>query len=250
MHMFHKSAAAVLMAAALALVAAPAQASHVAPNLGIDITSVDSSTRSVTGIQHCTSPDQAGQPATFTVVEDIDFGQFQPGMRWGIAVKDGVILSTGDMPCQVSGGPGPGGPGGGPGGPGPGGPGPGGPGGGPGGPGGGMGFSPGFLNRVWKFEVEVDSATATRMSVTIAKVLNLPKKFAGQDDEIIDQDAAVLLSGTTKIYRDGKRVAGAELADADGARVQGKLLPPQKWVTDEDDQPVTTIRAKRVYITG
>lgn len=244
MHQLHKYAAAALTAAALAFVAAPAQANHVAPNMGIDITSVDSSTRSVTGIQHCVPPEQAGQSATFTVVDDIDFGQFQPGMRWGIAVKDGVILSTGEMPCQVSGGPppGPGGPGGGPG--------PGGPGMGPGGPGGDTDFMPGFVSRVWKFEVEVDSATATRMSVTIGKVLNLPKKFAGEDDSIVDQDAVVLLSSTTKIYRDGKRVAAAQLEDADSAKVQGKLLPMQKWVKDEDDQQVTTIRAKRIYITG
>lgn len=70
----------------LATGATAAQADHVRPNLGIDVTSVNESTRTVEGIQHCTSPERAGTTATFTVTPDIEFGQFRPGSRWGIAV--------------------------------------------------------------------------------------------------------------------------------------------------------------------
>jgi len=165
-------------------------------------------------------------------------------------------------------GPGPGGAGGAPCGPGPGGPaptgtppsggpdavksaeGPGGPGGGPGG-----GCEPpdmdrGFMNRVWKFVGEVDGYDDGVLSITVAKILNLPKKYADEKEEIVDEDARVLLSGSTRIYKDGKRVKAADLDDAENVRVQGKMLPTSKWRKDDDDQPVPTIRAKKVYITG
>jgi hypothetical protein len=85
------------------LVSAPAaQANHIRPNLGLEVTSVDPATRTVQGIVHCTTPDRAGRPATFTVTPDISFEQFAPGVVWGIAVDpSNVIRSTGDMPCNL-----------------------------------------------------------------------------------------------------------------------------------------------------
>jgi hypothetical protein len=224
---------------ALAVAAPAAHADHVKPNLGLEVTSVDPATRTVEGIQHCTSPDRAGRPASFKVTPNISLEQFAPGVMWGIAVDpNNVILSTGDMPCEVA-GRGPGGPGG-PGGPDSGGP-----------ADGGTPFDKGFLNRVWKFEVEVDGAEAGKLSVTIGKIVNLPKRFSGQDDELLDQDAVVLLGSRVRIYEGGKRVQKRELDDADGtARVQGKLVPQSRWEKDEDDQPVPTIRAKKVYLAG
>lgn len=217
----------------LAAGASGAHASHVTPNLGIDVTAVDETTRTVEGIQHCTTPERAGTPATFTVTRDIDFGQFRPGSRWGIAVdSNNVILSTGDMPCTVSGGPGPSGPEGSP----------------PPQDGGAPGFMGGFLNRVWKFHVGIDAATEGKLGVTIERVLNLPKRFASQDDELIDQDAIVLIGSGLRVFRGNERVPLSELKDANEARIQGKLLPPQKWANDEDDQPVPTIRAKKAFL--
>src|SRR5215216_2839357 len=140
-----------LVAAAALLVVAPAQANHVKPNLGIEVTAADPLTRTVTGIVHCTTPERAGRSESFPVTPDIEFNQFTPGVMWGIAVDpSGVILSTGDMPCNVSpqGPPPPPGAGGQP---------------GPGQPGGAPGsqqptFDRSFLTRVWKFEVEFDTA--------------------------------------------------------------------------------------------
>jgi hypothetical protein len=40
------------------------------------------------------------------------------------------------------------------------------------------------------------------------------------------------------------------LDDADSVSVVGKFAPHAKWIKDEDGTPVTTIRAKRVTITG
>jgi hypothetical protein len=155
------------------------------------------------------------------------------------------------------------GPNGGPGGPYQGGPGgppngqPGGPNGPHGGPGGPPTFAGGFLSRVWRFTAEADSYDAAKnvLNVTVTKIVNLPKKFANQDDEIVDQDAYVIFSASTKVYSGGKRVPkeqryDALLDNADTVLVAGKMIPPAKWQKDEDDTPVTTIRAKRVSITG
>lgn len=252
--MFKKSLAVLATALAFGATASTAQANHIAPNLGIDVTAVDPATRTVTGVVHCTTPDRAGRTETFTVTPDIEFSQFSPGARWGIAVNGAVILSTGDMPCNVPaapGGPGAGGPG-----PGPGAGGPAVPplpGGLPGGAGAAPQFAGAFLKRVWKFEVAVDSVEPNgtkqaKSSVTIEKVLNLPKKFNAQDDELVDQDAIVLIAMNVRIYKDGKRAGTADLEDSESAVIHGKLLPPAKWQKDEDDETVATIRAKKIYI--
>jgi hypothetical protein len=242
---------AVLAAAVAALVAAPAaQANHMPANMGIEVTAVDPAARTVTGIQHCTSPDRAGRPATFPVTPDIEFSQFQPGMMWGIAVDPaGVIQSTNDMPCNVR--PSRPGPGPGPGQPGPGQPGPhdhdehGGPEGGPGSP----QFDPRFINRVWKFNVAVDGYESGKLTVTIERVLNLPSRFRTQDDEIVDESALVLVSSSVRVYEDGKRVRKSILEDADGvAKIHGKLLRPDKWQADEDGEKVPTLRARKIYL--
>lgn len=246
--MFRNVLTGLIVALMFGTAASAAQANHVQPNLGIDVISVDPASRTVQGIVHCTTPDRAGRPETFTVVRDIQFDQFRPGARWGIAVApNNVILSTGDMPCQAPGGPqgplgGPQGPFGGPQAPG-----------GPGMPGGPEGdepsFARGFLNRVWKFDVSIDDVTSGKMSITIEKVRNLPKRYAAQDDDLVDEDAIVLLGSSVRVYRDGKRVSKSQLDDAEAGRVQGKLLPPRKWQSDEDEQKVPTIRAKKIYLS-
>lgn len=130
---------------------------------------------------------------------------------------------------------------------------PGGPGGQPGGP--GCGFKSGFLNRVWKFQGEVDGFDDGVLSMTMEKILNLPKRFKDQDDELIDQDTFVLVGNSVRVYdADKKRVDGDDVAGALGkaekVRVHGKMLKPDKWRKDADDTKTPTIRAKKVYITG
>jgi hypothetical protein len=130
---------------------------------------------------------------------------------------------------------------------------PGGPGAGPGGP-----FMQGFLSRVWRFTADADSydAASNTLNVTVTKILNLPKKFATQDDEIVDQDADVVFTSQTKVFdKDGKRLKAESaydgaLDDADSISVVGKFVAKAKWDKDADGNPVTTIRAKRVTITG
>lgn len=182
-------------------------------------------------------------------------------------------VPTPEAPCVPVPGPGgPGGPGFGPGGPGvPCGPGPGGPGGfrigpapvgpppGPGcGPGGPPELMPGFLGRVWRFAADADSydAASNTLNVTVTKVNNLPKRFASQADEIVDQDGYVRFSGATRVYdRAGRRIPREARYDtlldaANTVLVVGKMIPPAKWQEDADGTPVPTIRAKRVTITG
>jgi hypothetical protein len=238
-----KKLVSLVAAAALLVVVPAAQANHVKPNLGIEVTAVDPLTRTVTGIVHCTTPERAGRPESFKVTPDIEFNQFLPGMTWGIAVDpSGVILSTGDMPCNVS----PQGP------PPP-------PGGGGGQPGPGQAedgpvsqlptFDRSFLTRVWKFEVEFDSAEAGVLNVTIGKVLNLPKRLKDQDDALVDEAAVVLFDRKTRVYENGRRTRESNFDEVEGnVRVYGKLSPPSKWQKDEDGTPVPTIRARKIYL--
>jgi hypothetical protein len=108
----------------------------------------------------------------------------------------------------------------------------------------------GFLNRVWKFVGEVDYYEVGELSMTLGRILNLPRRWQSQDDELVDQDATVLVGNRARVFVDGKRVAREELDNANDVRVHGKLLRPQMWHADEDGTPVPTIRAKKVYVTG
>ena len=107
-----------------------------------------------------------------------------------------------------------------------------------------------FISRVWKFVGEVDYYESGELSMTLGRILNLPRKFRSQDDELLDQDTTVLVGERVRVFRDGERVGRDALDTANDVRVHGKLLRPRLWRTDEDDTPVPTIRAKKVYITG
>ena len=119
-------------------------------------------------------------------------------------------------------------------------------------------FAPSFLSRVWRFTGDADNydADTNILNMTVTKVLNLPKKMADQDDEIVDQDAYVVFSATTKVFdQNGKRLSRESkydnaLDNAKSVKIAGKIMPPKKWQKDEDDTPVTTIRAKQVTIVS
>lgn len=248
------------LVATTAMLALPAIAAAEggAPVVGLEIRSVDQNTRAVNAVLHCVAPDKAGRLVTLTVAPGVDMSALAPGQMVGAKVDTSAappaIVELGPMPCDAKpqgNQPPPGQPGQ-PGGPGqPGKPGqPGQPGSGPQGDDDGGDFAPSFLSRVWKFVGEVDGYESGKLSMTIGKVLNLPKKFRDQDDELVDEDAIVLVSKARVIDEDGERVSKSALDDAEDVRVQGKLLPKAKWEKDEDDQPVATIRAKKVYILG
>ena len=107
-----------------------------------------------------------------------------------------------------------------------------------------------FITRVWKFVGEVDYYEEGVLSITLHKILNLPRKWRTEDDELLDQDATVLVSERVRVFQDGERVGRDALEGANDVRVHGKLMRPFNWVEDEDGETVPTIRAKRVYVTG
>jgi hypothetical protein len=114
-------------------------------------------------------------------------------------------------------------------------------------------FKSSFLNRVWTFRGAVDYFQNTDdhvLSITVEKIEKLPRRFRRQDDELIDQDASVLLSERTRVYDpDGYRIDHDLLEDADYVEVRAKLLRPRKWRANEDGEVVPTLRAKRIYVT-
>ena len=107
-----------------------------------------------------------------------------------------------------------------------------------------------FVTRVWKFVGEVDYYEAGELSITLGSILNLPRRWHSQDDDLLDQDTTVLVSHRVRVFEGGKRVSRDALENANDVRVHGKLLRPLMWHADEDGSPVPTIRAKKVYITG
>jgi hypothetical protein len=273
----HSLAAAAAATLALAVPAtAGAEVQWSAASVGLEVKGVDLAKSQVYGVLHCVAPEFAGKMVALTAVPGVDLSGVKSGTTVGFALNPSRMITEvqATPPCQVQptggqpqppqgGQPQPAGPlpqGGQP--PKDGQPQPGGqfpqaqapqggkPGAGP------QGDGPprllgAFTSRVWRFTGEADGFSDGKLSMTVGKILNLPKRFASQDDDLLDQDAIVLVGAGVRVFdANGRRTAATALDDADTVRVQGKVLPPAKWQKDEDGQRVTTIRAKRVYITG
>jgi hypothetical protein len=195
-----------------------------------------------TVVLHCVPPELAGREVVLAPGADVDVALLVHGAHLMAVIDLPAKLLVKAQPVPAGGECGPK--------PGPDQPGTGKP--GPGGAGDGQQpaeFRAGFINRVWKFRGSSSSFETGVLNITVEKILNLPRKFRDQDDEVLDQDAFVLVGPKTKIFdADGDRVAQSALADADAVVVEGKLLKPAKWKADEDDTPVITIRAKRIHI--
>jgi hypothetical protein len=172
---------------------------------------------------------------------------FPPGVAPGTMPPPGYQPPPDWRPpahCPAPGGPpnGPNGPGG-PGGPGQ-------PGAGPGGPGGG--FAPAFFSRNWKVLGEVlltDTLQGKRViDFNVTKLINPPKHLKDEGKEVADQGALVIVGPKVAITEDGDRITFADLDPDDKIVVTGKFLRNEKWLEDEDGDPVPTIRAKRIVV--
>ena len=110
------------------------------------------------------------------------------------------------------------------------------------------GFKNGFLNRVWRVEIEVDSVDGLTLSGTLNKFLNLPRKFRDQDDRMVDQVVHLKLRDATKITdENGDDASVKDLSKADKILAKAKLLKEDQW-DEEDGTPVTTLVARRIRI--
>lgn len=114
-------------------------------------------------------------------------------------------------------------------------------------------FKASFLNRVWTFNAAVDylvDGDDHELSVTVDEIEKLPARFKRQDDELLDQDATVLVSERARVYGPDSTLVDAHLLDeAEYVKVRGRLLAPRQWHANEDGDVVPTLRAKRVYVT-
>ena len=113
-------------------------------------------------------------------------------------------------------------------------------------------FKASFLNRVWHFKGALDSfenGEDHSLSITVEYIEDLPRRFRNQDDDLIDQDATVLMRENIRVFSpDGELVNHDELANADYVRVHARVLRPRMWRANEDGDVVPTLRAKRIYI--
>ena len=114
-------------------------------------------------------------------------------------------------------------------------------------------FKSSFINRVLTFNGAVDYFVDDEdheLSITIDEIEKLPGRFRRQDDELLDQDATVLVSERARVYGPDNTLVDAHLLDeAEYVKVRGRLLAPRKWRANEDGDVVPTLRAKRVYVT-
>jgi len=112
-------------------------------------------------------------------------------------------------------------------------------------------FKASFLNRLWKFNGEVneyDSATHS-MDMTTTEIADLPARFKSQDDDLLDQETHVTYGPNTRVYGpDGKRVSEEYLDYASTVSVRGRLLSPRRWFYNEDGDAIPTVRGKRIKI--
>ena len=113
-------------------------------------------------------------------------------------------------------------------------------------------FKASFLNRVWSFKGALDSFTGGEdhsLSITVEYIEDLPRRFRNQDDELLDQDATVLLNDNIRVFSpEGELVSHDELVHADYVRVRARVLRPRMWRENEDGDVVPTLRAKRIYV--
>ena len=88
------------------------------------------------------------------------------------------------------------------------------------------------------------------------RILGLPKRFAGQDDALVDQDAHVLVGSRTRVFDAGHHRLGADasaaaLDAADTVLVMGKLLPRRPGGSrTRTARRSPTLRAKKIVITS
>jgi hypothetical protein len=112
-----------------------------------------------------------------------------------------------------------------------------------------------FLNRVWRIAGTASGFQDGVLDFTADRILGLPRRFASQDDALVDQDARVLVTPHTRVFdgdhhRLGADASATALDAADTVLVVAKLLPQAKWQQDEDGTPVPTLRAKQIVIKG
>jgi hypothetical protein len=113
-------------------------------------------------------------------------------------------------------------------------------------------FKASFLNRVWRFNGAVDSFQNTDdhvLSITVESIEGLPKRYRNQDDDLLDQDAYVLMSENIRVFSpENELISHDELEHADYVRVRARVLRPRQWRENEDGDVVPTLRAKRIYV--
>jgi hypothetical protein len=113
-------------------------------------------------------------------------------------------------------------------------------------------FKASFLNRVWSFKGALDSfdnGVDHSMSITVEYIEDLPRRFRNQDDDLLDQDATVLMNENVRVFSpEGELVPHDDLAQADYVRVRARVLRPRMWRENEDGDVVPTLRAKRIYV--
>ena len=114
-----------------------------------------------------------------------------------------------------------------------------------------------FPGRVWRIKGNADGYADGVLDFTATGFLGLGARASTNEGHErargLAVDTRVLVTSKTRVLDDDHhRLTGAALAEAldaaDRVVVLAKLVPKAKWLKDEDDELVPTLRAKRIVI--
>jgi hypothetical protein len=114
-------------------------------------------------------------------------------------------------------------------------------------------FSRSFFRISFSIDASTDGFESPQLPVSIEAVCDAPRRFSKQADQLNGADGIVLVTGRTRVWKDGQRLSGqsrlTELDGADTAHLKVRLRPPKRWLDDEDGSAVPTFSARRIDIT-
>jgi hypothetical protein len=101
--------------------------------------------------------------------------------------------------------------------------------------------------------VSLDGLDGPRVPMAIETVCGMPAALKHAAAQLAGADAVALLSAWTTVVADGEALQGpaalVPLAEADTARVWGRMTPPSMWQDDEDGDAIPTFIAGRITVT-
>jgi hypothetical protein len=114
-------------------------------------------------------------------------------------------------------------------------------------------FTAALRHQTLTLEVSLDGLDGPRLPMAIEAVCGMPAGLKHAAAQLAGDDAVALLSTRTTVVADGEALHGlaalVPLAEADTARVRGRLAPPSVWQDDEDGDAIPTFTAGRITVT-
>jgi hypothetical protein len=114
-------------------------------------------------------------------------------------------------------------------------------------------FSPMFSTRTFSLDASADGLSDDGLPISIEAVCDVPKALDRQAAQLAGGDGLALITRTTAVWQDGKRLTGSAavtaLDGADTATLRVRLAARSRWGMDEDGARVPTFVARKITVT-